>query len=60
MIRAYLSQRAAFENQFTEWIAMGLVFPEMACKGVDDMEALKAFVERYPFLKTHRTDKDNP
>ena len=59
IIRAYLSQKAAFENQFKDWIGMGMNFPEMARKSADEMGTFKSLFELNPFLKKPRTDKDD-
>ena len=58
IIQAYLSQRATFEDQFKEWIGMGMGFSEMARKGADDITPLKAFFELNPFLKKSREDEE--
>jgi len=58
IIQAYLSQKAAFEDQFTECIGMGMNFSEMARKGADDMGPLKSFFELNPFLKKPRNDAE--
>ncbi|CAB5134533.1 PhbF [Olavius algarvensis associated proteobacterium Delta 3] len=57
IIQAYLSQKVAFEDQFKDWIGMGMNFPEMARKGVDEMGGLKSFFELNPFMKKSRTDR---
>jgi len=57
IIQAYLSQKAAFDKQFKDWIGMGMNFPEMARKGVDEMAGLKSFFELNPFMKKSRTDR---
>lgn len=58
IIQAYLSQKAAVEDQFKDWIGMGMNFSEMARKGADDMGTLKSFLELNPFLKKPRTDTE--
>jgi len=59
IIHAYLSQKAAFENQFKDWIGMGMNFSEIAQKGAGEMGGLKSLFELNPFLKTPPSDKEN-
>lgn len=52
IIQAYLSQRAAFEEQFKRWIGSGMGFSEIAHRNWAEMGGLKALFDLNPFLRT--------
>lgn len=59
IIQAYLSQRAAFEEQFRRWIGSGMDFSEMARTNWTEQGGLKALFELHPFLRVlARTAQD--
>jgi polyhydroxyalkanoate synthesis repressor PhaR len=52
IVQAYLSQRAAFEEQFKRWIGSGMDLSEMARSHWSDMGGMKTILDLNPFLKS--------
>ena len=52
IIQAYLSQRAAFEEQFKRWIGSGMDLSEMARRHWSDMGGMKTILDLNPFVKS--------
>jgi polyhydroxyalkanoate synthesis repressor PhaR len=52
IIQAYLAHKAAFDEQFRQWIGSGLNMSEMARRSMADASALKMFSDINPFLKS--------
>ena len=51
IIQSYLAHKAAFEEQFKQWIGTGLNLSEMARRSMADVSGLKTFFDINPFLK---------
>jgi polyhydroxyalkanoate synthesis repressor PhaR len=61
IVQAYLSQRAAFEEQFKRWIGSGMDLSEMARRHWSAMGGLKTILDLNPFLRSSppaQEDKD--
>ena len=52
IVQAYLSQRAAFEEQFKRWIGSGMDLSEMARRHWSDMGGMKTILDLNPFMKS--------
>jgi len=52
IVQAYLSQKAAFEEQFRRWIGSGMDLSEMARRNWSEMGGLKTILDLNPFLKS--------
>ena len=52
IVQAYLSQRAAFEEQFKRWIGSGMDLSEMARRHWSEMGGMKTILDLNPFLKS--------
>jgi polyhydroxyalkanoate synthesis repressor PhaR len=52
IVQIYLSQRAAFEEQFKRWIGSGMDLSEMARRHWTELGGLKTVFELNPFLKS--------
>ena len=59
IIQAYLSQKAAFEEQFKQWIAMGMNLSDVTSPQMGSMGSLKSFFDLNPFLSKSHTDTDD-
>jgi polyhydroxyalkanoate synthesis repressor PhaR len=58
IVQAYLTQRAAFEEQFKRWIGSGMDLPEMARRHWSDMGGLKTIFDLNPFFKSPVAQED--
>jgi polyhydroxyalkanoate synthesis repressor PhaR len=58
IIQAYLSQKAAFEDQFKQWIAMGMNLSESARAAGNPFEGLKPFFDLNPFFQKSGPDPE--
>ena len=52
IVQAYLSQKAAFEEQFRRWIGSGMDLSEMARRNWSEMGGLKTILDLNPFMKS--------
>ena len=57
IIRAYLAQKAVFDENFKQWINSGMNLSELAEKSLSGIEGFKTLFDLNPFLKFHKSDK---
>jgi polyhydroxyalkanoate synthesis repressor PhaR len=54
IVQAYLSQKAAFEEQFSRWIGSGMDLSEMVRRNWYEMGGFKPIIDFNPFLKSSK------
>ncbi|RPJ12847.1 MAG: transcriptional regulator [Deltaproteobacteria bacterium] len=61
IIKAYLAQKATFEEQFKQWIGSGMNLSELAGRSMGGLGGLNTLFELNPFLKSrypHASDDE--
>jgi len=60
IIQAYLAQRAAFKEQFKQWIDSGMNLSELAHRTWTEADGLKALFNLNPFFRPHPDQAQAP